>query len=363
MLKKAIESVFIIVSTIVGFGVFLLPYALQISGGYFWIWFIVVALAVYELHLAYGELLFDAKEKHNLPGLISQRLGKHWKLPVWIFDYVGILLVLLLFLVALSQFVPLVLPVSALTVKAFFALLFVLVGLLSVNPFANIKTVFSIAMIFLFAILSGLLFPYVRPENLVWQNSQYFFSYGLLVFAFIGYSSLQMVYDLIGPNAALFRRVNKAALMIVSALYLFVTASVVGVLGNTTAENSLVQLVTIFGPAIGSLSIALAMVSMSSVAFSLVFYIKRGLMVDFKIKEFPAWCAIAVPLILFVFIPLQGVVQLADLIGGLFLSVNILLLLVAYDHIKHKKYFHIHPILLRALILLFAIGWVVSLAL
>ena len=74
-----LNSVFLITSTIIGLGVFILPYTLAKSGIYYWFWFLIVPVLIFFVHLVYSEIIFQIEEKHNLPGLSARILGRNWK--------------------------------------------------------------------------------------------------------------------------------------------------------------------------------------------------------------------------------------------------------------------------------------------
>lgn len=70
------ESVGVIGGMIIGSGMFALPYAVSVSG--FWGAIIGAALAFFaalSIHLVYGEVVVNTREKHRLPGYAKLYLG------------------------------------------------------------------------------------------------------------------------------------------------------------------------------------------------------------------------------------------------------------------------------------------------
>lgn len=365
-MTKTIEAVFLIVSTIVGFGVFVLPHALSLSGIFFWLWFLLLIPVIYLLHLAYGEIIFQTESKHNLPGLASKFLGEKFKVPVWLFDFIGNQLVFLVFLIAVSIFVSIIFPIPLIFTKLALFFIVLIVTYFSINPFAKIESVLSLVLIGLFLFVSFYLFPQINLENLFatvenFGNTSLFFSYGILVFALTGYTSIPLVYDLIGKNKKIFQRVNIWALAIVFVLYLLYTISVYGVLGDKVSEESLKSLANVLPGNLIISIVLLAVVSIFTTFLSLAFYLKRGLIDDFGIKRKTAWLLTCLPILFFSVMPLEKVGALANIIGTLFIGVNLIVLLMCYQKIKEAKYFNVSKWVVWVLIAVFGIGWIIGL--
>ncbi|GIW66218.1 MAG: hypothetical protein KatS3mg095_0116 [Candidatus Parcubacteria bacterium] len=92
-MKNNLISILILVSTIIGLGIFILPYSALKSGIYFYFWLLVIPILYFILHLAYGEIIFQIQEKHNLPYLVSKIINPKLKIPVWLIDIVGLTMV------------------------------------------------------------------------------------------------------------------------------------------------------------------------------------------------------------------------------------------------------------------------------
>jgi amino acid permease len=370
-MPKTIEAALLIVSTIAGLGVFILPYALGLSGIFFWFWFIFLMLVIYLLHLAYGEIIFRIRQKHNLPGLVSEFFGSKFKLPVWLFDFVGIQLVFLAYLIAAAAFVSIIFPINPSFIKLAFFLIVALITYFSLNPFAKIEAILSLLLITLFFVVSFYLLPHLNFQNLLeslkflnfetLKFSQPFFSYGILIFALTGYSSIPIVYDLIGKDKKLFRKINFWALAIIFVLYGLYAISVYGALGSNVSEESLTSLSKILPPALIVLAILLALINILTTFVALVFYLQRGLINDFTIKTKTSWALTNLPVLFFSLLPLEKIAALASLIGSLFISVNLLFLLLCYQKIKKTEYFIISKPIVWLLIVIFGLGWLTGL--
>jgi amino acid permease len=350
------QAVFLLVSTIVGLGVFLLPAAAVASGIYFWLWFFILIGVIFLLHLVYGEIIFSVGEKHNLPGLVARLINPKFKPLVWLIDFIWIELIVLLYLVALAKFVPLILPIEPFLVKLAMAIFAAIIAGLSLNPFAKIEAVLSFLLIALFAVISLSLASQMRFENLTVSATSPLFAYGILLFSFAGFSALPLVYDLIGQNTTVFRRVNLAALLIVAFIYILFTLTMVGAFGQTVSEESLTSLSTSAPKFFLVIAVILAVLNIITTFISIVFYLIRGLADDFKLRHSMAWALIVLPVFIFVFLPIERLADLADIVGSVFIGLHLVFLLWCYIRLPRIRYFGIPKTIAWLLILLFFLG-------
>lgn len=357
-----------IVSTTVGLGVFLLPYALAQSGVFFWLWFAFLALAIYLLHLAYGEIIFAVGERHNLPGLAARLLGPKWKLPVWLFDFVGLQLVFLAYLIAIAEFVPLVVAVDPLTVKLALVAFAAVMTALQFNPLVRVEAVLSFLKVSLALILSGYLLS-TTPLSVVadtlgssfGQFGAPLFPYGLILFALTGTASLPLVYDLLGRDTRAFRRVNAIALSLVAGLYAVFAVAVVSRFGLGVSEASLDNLVAVLPLLFARVTVVLVVTNIMTTLVALAEYLKRGLINDFRWQPFSAWLGVVLPLCLSALLPVSHLVGLASVTGSLFIGVNLMILLLCYQRLERTDQFGVSRWIIWLLTVIFGLGWLVGL--
>ncbi|MEM5782427.1 MAG: aromatic amino acid transport family protein [Candidatus Aenigmatarchaeota archaeon] len=359
--SKILESIFLIVGTIIGLGMFILPYAFLKSGFYFLIWFIVLIFSFIILHLTYSELIFQIQKKHNLPGLASDLINKKLKIPVWLFDFWGLEFVFLAYLIALSKFISIILPINILLTKLFIAFVVIFFIYFRTNIFSKIETSLTFFEILLPICLSLSVLPYIKLENFKIGFNDPILSYGILIFSFSGYSSLQIVYDLIGKNKKDFLKINLLAFLIIGVTYLFFTFSIVGALKDRITEETLLGLAGVINPYLFLLFLISAILSILTTFFSLAFYLKRGLIEDFGINKFLSWLLVSLPIILFSFLSSENLAKLASTIGSIFIGINLITILLCYLKLKEVKYFKIPKYLVMSLIFLFTIGWIIGL--
>jgi len=356
-MNKIIYSIFLIASTIIGLGIFILPYALSKSGIYFWIWFLIVPILMFLVHLSYSEIIFQVEEKHNLPGLAEKILGKNYKNIVWIIDFIGNLLVFISYYLALSNFTKILIPIdNDLFIKIFYALLVILIIFFSTNPFAKVEFLLGLLMVLIFLFLGFYFLPKTEFSNFKIEFLNPWLSYGILVFAFTGYSSLQMVYDLIGKNKNKMLIINLISIFLISLLYLIFTASIYGVFGKNVSPTILENLKNIDNKIIPISVAILAILNIFTTFIALAFYLKRGLQFDYKIKHIYSWLIVSFFVLILTFLNLADIAKLVSLIGSIFLGFNLFILLLCYLRLKEYQYFKIPKFLIIILMIILILG-------
>ncbi|MCL5257942.1 MAG: hypothetical protein M1505_01790 [Patescibacteria group bacterium] len=356
MKNKFWLAVFLIVSTIVGLGVFILPYAAGQAGLYFWFWLSLLAAAIYLLHLAYAEIIFYVGQKHNLPSLAGRLIRPSLKLPVWLSDYIGVELTALIFLVALAKFIALIIPVDPFLIKL---ATFVLIGLglgFSINPLAKIEGWLTIFLIGLFIFVGIYLLSNFNLANLNFNFGQPLSSFGIILFSLTGYSSLQLVYDLIGRDARAFKKINLTALLLVFLIYVFYVLTVAGAFGPRISDDSLTSF-SFYLPKLFLLgAVLLGVLNILTTFIVLVFYIERGLIADFNFQKISAWFVSVLPIYAFIFFPIEKIAGLAGFVGSFFIGLNLIVIFLIYLKLPEVKYFHLDKRLVWLLIALFGFG-------
>jgi amino acid permease len=356
-MTNELKAYFVIVSTIIGLGIFVLPYSFWQSGYYFLFWLIFWFFTFLSLHLIFGEILFQTKEKHNLPGLAGIYLHPLMKHLVWFFDYFGMLGVFLIYFVALAKFWLLILPLSQLIIKITFALFNLYFIFKDLRIFSQMESILTIGILIVFSSIVFMILPKFNFQNinLAFKNDlNPFLPYGILLFALSGTSALPVVFDLIGENKKSYLKINFLSLLTIILLYLIYTFVVVGFLDGNVSEESLQSLSPYFPKLF--LIFAILFVTLNITFVDMAFYLKRGLIYDYKISP-----KIVNLIMLFSILPLAffaplSLTKLISLVSEVFLGFNLLILCLIYLKLKKKKYFALPNFLVIILTLIFISG-------
>jgi len=356
--SDVIIGTLILTSTIIGLGVFTLPYTLISSGIYFYFWFLFIPFIIFIFHLAYSEIIFNIEKRHNLPQLVSLIINKKFKLPLWFVDYFGLICVFLVYLLFMNNFLIKIFGVDF-DFKLFITLFIIFLIFFEENIFSKIDAIISFLLILLFIFISFYFLSYINLNRYFKiDNLNFWLPYGILLFSYSGYHSLQLVYDLVKKNKGKIIIVNIFSLIIVTLIYLLFTLSIVGSLDkNKISEISLLSIIDFLPLYLKIIISILFLISIITTFVSLAFYLKRGLILDFRIKKFLAWLIVSLSIIIISFFNYDSLVKIVSLIGDLFVGFNILVILLCYLKLKEKKFFIFPSWLISLIIILIIVGW------
>ena len=234
----------LLVGMVIGAGMFALPYAVA-RAGIFWstFHFILAAVLVTSVHLLYGGVLSRNHTRHRLPGYMRAYFGAgaYWIVLVTrLFAYFGYLLVYgALGGFFIEHFIPGLNP-ATLSVVFFLALaplIFMkLSGASNINLFLTVPLVVFVGVLF-FAFLPQIQY---EPGLLLGDPADWFFPYGIFLFAFSGASIIPELVDLFGSNGR--RRFYVTVLLgtlIVAIVYILFMVTVLGIARGNISEDGL----------------------------------------------------------------------------------------------------------------------------
>lgn len=324
-LKNFLYSVSMITGTIVGGGIFGIPYTFVKAGFLTGILFLVgIWLIITVLYLAYGEIVLRSNGSHQLSGYAQRYLGTWGKQFAFVGLAAGIYGALLAYPIVVGNFLAVIfrdiLPFSVAQYSlAFFILvaIAILAGLRTVAALElSLSILFVIILISIF--FSGL--PSIQTENLgtIFNSGFWFLPYGVILFSFGGLSSVPLSREVLQND----RRLHRAIFLgttIPLAIYFLFAILVVGISGQATTPESVIGLDTTLGHKVavwlslfGILTISTTFLTLGSALLEMYKY-------DFGHSHLFSWLlTISVPAILFLlgirdFI---GIISVAGAVSG-----------------------------------------------
>ena len=329
--------------TIVGAGIFGLPFIVQQSGylpGLFWM--IFLAGAVTLTHLLYAEVVMATPGQHRLVGYVRIHLGPWAERLEAFLSVTGLFGSSLAYLILGGLFVSQI-SASFFPVSAFWgSLLLFAFGLMVVRKGTAFlsgvdfwMTLVEMGSILLLAFIAA---TAVKVEHLATIHLDHgLLPYGIVLFAYGGLTVVTEVHDIVGGDPRKVRRsVVAGTLMAVGLTIAFVTA-VVGGLGPETTSESIGGLSSKFG---GSLPLLGAVAGLFSILTSyIVFtdYLNKQFRQDFGIKPFLAAIAsVGLPFLLYL-IGVRSFGRILELVGAVLVGVEGMFVAVMYLKVKREK--------------------------
>ena len=350
---KTIYAIATLSGTIIGAGLFALPYiTLQVGIWVVLAYFLILGSLVVLIHSFFAELSLKTPDFKRTPGFAKIYLGKWGKTASYISIILGIFGALLAYLILggefLSQLIGLISPGFPGNIL-FYTLFYFIVG--AVLIFYGIKAIekvqfwgLIIFLVILFVIfLKGL--PFISIGNLFinrglpsdGQWSNLFLPYGVILFSLWGAALIPEVEEMLGKEKRKLLKIIPIAILIPAIVYLFFVFFVLGVTGTETTKDALPGLGAVLGDGVVALALLFGLVTTFTSFVALGLTLKKVFWYDFKLPKKIAWTITCfLPLILYL-AGFKNFVTVIGVIGGIMLAVDGILILLMYRKIRPER--------------------------
>lgn len=333
-----------LIGTIIGVGMFGLPYAAAQAGlGLTLIYLVVLAAAVTLIHLIYGEIVLRSSAKHRLAGYAQMYLGSWGKLAGSVIFFVTLYLALLAYILVGGEFLSVFLNDWWKISSAEGGLLVAAFGFLVV--FRGIKTagalefVMSAVLVVLILGLAGYSFRFIEPNNwsFINQSGNAFLPYGIILFALAGGSAVpEIIVFLRNGRVRLLKRVIIIGTVVPAIIYAVFMLAISGVSGLKTSPEALAGLVPFLGSSVIRYGALVALFAVITSFFTIGLNIQNSFRLDFGFsKLFSSFLTAAVPLALF-FYGHRDFIAILSFTGAVLGGLEGLLLLSIWHRAKKK---------------------------
>ena len=314
-----------LVGTIVGAGIFGLPYVTAKVGVGLGIFYLVLlGVVVMLLHLMFGEIALRTKGKHRLIGYASLYLGGWAKKLVTLSTVVGTVGTLLAYMILGGDFLRVALgsflPFSSFTfaIAFWFTLSLFIFG--SIQTIARMELVFNIALFLVVGIIFVFALPHIKAENFILADFSYpFLPYGVILFAYLGLSAIPEITELFRrrPERRHLDNLIVWSSIISGTLFLIFTIFVVGVSGVATSQDALTGLIPFLGQRVAVLGALLGLIVIADSFLVLGNYLKNSFRYDYHMPYGLACMLTVFPPLFFFLIGLREFILVIGLIGAL----------------------------------------------
>ena len=350
----------LIVSATIGAGVLGIPYAIAKVGLVLGLSYIIgLGILIIGFNLLIGEIAVRTKGNLQLAGLSRKYLGRVGEFAMVIVKYVSGLGVLVIYIIGTGEALSFLLGQT----PFFWSIIFFIIGSVFLyNGVESIKVidfVLSLVVLTIVLAIAGFSFSSIEIINFQYNNlSQLLLPYGVILFAYHGGPAVVEAHSILSDSNKSFKSSILLAGVISIITYAVFAVVVLGVTGMGTTEIATIGL----GQKVGSIMLILgnifAVLAMSTSFLTIGLSLRDSLNWDFKIKQkLAALPVIFIPLIIFV-LGLRQFISAINIVGGVFVSLEMLLVILIYWQAKNKgdlepsKYKLHHTWLLVALLLL-----------
>ncbi len=365
MSKNFVFALASLVGTIIGAGVFGVPYVMAKSGVLTCLlYFLILGAIVCLLHLFFGEVILRTRGQHRLAGYIERYFGDKAKIFMSTSAIIGLTGSILAYIILGGKFLALVLPfgVSPVVWSIIFWLVLSFFVLLGISSIAPIELAMNIGLFFIIALIFILSIPKIAISNFQLFNSQnLFLPFGIIMFSLIGTSAIPEIVNLLKNKENLKKIIIYASIITVSFSFLFGLV-ISGLTGPLTGEEPFSGLVSFFGNKMVILGGALGLLAVGSSFLVLTNNLKNLFKLDHDLPYFVSFLLATFPPLILFLIGIRSFITVIGIMGtfiGLVEGVAIILLFKKAKKGGTKKpayHFKVPNLLLYFIITVLVIG-------
>ena len=318
-----LRALAILVTTIIGVGIFGLPFVAAKAGfGLILIYVIILGIVAVYSHLMFAKICVKTPGKHRFPGYVRIYLGENASRIAMVSLCIGMFGAQMAYLIVGGQFltnllIPYLSPFLGTNPLVYTFIYFIIGALLIYKGVKGISIVeFFIAILFCIILVLFLikLLPSVNLHNLSLVNTKsIFLPYGIVLFSLWGSSIIPEIKEMVGANKKkILNKIIIFGLVWAAVWYLLFTAAVVGFCGKSTSSDAFSCLSDRLGPGISRMGYLLGTITCFSSFLVLGLTIKKSLIYDYRWSEKVSWAfATILPFLLY----LSGFKNYIDIIG------------------------------------------------
>ena len=305
---KFLKALSIFTGTIIGVGIFSLPYIAS-QAGFFVVlgYFIFMTVVAVFLNVFYGRVVAGTQGHKYLPSLASQYLGKRWKIISLITLFLGTIGSLLAYLIVGGKFLNLFLSPTFGGNELIWMLIFFAFGSLLI--FRGSKSLAKIELFLLATFFFILAFFFVKAVPVFDLNNfltidlkNFMLPYGVILFSLWGATFIPELKEMVSSNTKMLNRVIVTGTILSSVIYLFFIITILGVSGNNTSEEAMAGFISATGSNVLKVGFLFAIINIFDSFICVGIVLKKILWKDFGLKRFFAWAITCfLPLSLFFF--------------------------------------------------------------
>lgn len=338
----------ILAGTILGVGLFGLPYVFSTAGFAIGLLFLVLCCILTTItHLVFGEALLRTSGEHRAPGLAKIYLGQKGYYISIVASFISLSGVLLAYLIIGGQFIQNFSQIFSWNIDinlatAIFWLLGVF-GMMMGIRLIGISEVIGVVLIII--LIFGYLFlglPGLKIQNFTsFNTANFFLPYGILLFALSGGSAVPEIFNYFKKKGISKEQINFRTpiiwgSIIPTILYLLFIIGTFGLFPGKIIPVDLAGALINTNPILAIATTILGLVLILTSYFILGLGFRNILFFDLKFKKLLSWLIpIGLPLVLF-FVQNKGFLTIIGFLGAFILAIETVITFIIHYQSQKK---------------------------
>lgn len=338
--KLFLRATAVLVGTMVGVGIFGIPFSFAKAG--FWIGFLFLVLigaVTLFLDFLYGEIVLRTHQSHQLVGYTQFYLGNIWKRIIFFSIILVTYSALLAYIIIAGEFMPNVFSKVFYLSSNSFSIWFFAIA--SVLVLFGIRTVAWIELILagLFFVVVSLIFGFgvreINISNFSTANLEFwFFPYGVLLFAFSGLSAIPIQRQVLGDMEGSFKKSIFTGVVFVAILYFIFALTVLGISGESTSPDAISGLTDYLGGPIVFLGSLFGFLAVSTSYLMLSTALLQVFTLDYGLNRRIAWLLVILPPFALFLGGLRNFIDVISLAGAVAIGLEAFILIFVFIKAK-----------------------------
>lgn len=342
--KKFFYAYSILSGTIIGVGLFSLPYLIITSSLYLLLlYFIFIGAIAIFVHYLFGQISLATPDFKRMPGFAKFYFGKKGEIICFFtegFSFIGALLAYLILGGKFLSSLPILILyqnsiLSTLILSIFLSLLiYVGTNLIKKVEFIGIISLF---IVFLVLAISGHHLFNINNIFLHKEKIDYFLPFGVLLFSLWGADIVPELEEVLKPKKYLLSKVIIYSILTAIIFYIIFSITIVGITGSKTSDDGISSLIGMLPTNVSYLVFIFALFAILTSYLSLGITFEKVLWYDLGINKKISWLIIfLLPLLLFV-VGARNFIKIISFIGAVGVSLNGIIIAVMYRKISSSK--------------------------
>lgn len=343
MSKNYFHAIATLIGTIVGVGMFAVPFVVSRSSIILlFIYLPILGIAQYFLHKFYAEIILSTKGKHRLPGYAEKYFGKGGKtltlIIVMLGNYGALLAYIIIGGIFAHELLSPMLGGSAFIYSVGLFIIEALIVLFGLRLIASVELVMAGLLVMLLGLIAWRGWGNVNIDNYAIVNwSNLFLPYGPIFFAVGGGAAIPSVCKLLAQKKENIKSAIAWGTFIPVIITAIFTVVVVGVTGINTSPDTLVGLHSVFTNGVITVALIFGLLSVFTSFLIIAQAIRETYWWDFGMNKNIAWfLACFIPFILYV-AGLQNLIKVISLTGAVIGGLAGIIIIQMALRVKKKK--------------------------
>jgi amino acid permease len=333
----------LLVGTIVGVGLFSLPYVAITTS--FWLvvgYFVIISIMLVLLHHFYAEIGLQSPHPHHLPGFAGKYIGPFAKKITLIAESVGLFGAQLAYLIVGGNFLAQLFHQGGTQFETAFALIFFsAAGILIWRGIKSVaETEFILLLMLIIFVISFFGFSFIEGSyspTTMGMNTDPLLPYGVIIFSLWGLSAIPELNIMFKRKEKKINRMIITGISLSVLIYLLFIWSVLSISGPDTSLESLSGLQALIPSGLYRFALLFGLLTTFTSFLGIGIALKRTYFDDYNLRMSTSWLiAMGVPLILYL-TGFDNFLEIIGISGSIGFTISAIMVYIIYIKLKPKN--------------------------